>query len=194
MLHTLDVVRMWVHCYAKTLEAVIGTKILDISALLPVVIESLKSHDPSGDRAPGQHFIMLPPEALPFLSGGMGPRSEYPDDFVARLHRGRVSLFLHRNKAAEVTGAAAIIYTVEAWRADPDVSEEMIKDVGNATHVLVDVLAFGGPEGQPPLTPVRFCHNLAGGNNAQLEATAEEIREDAKSVSEYWSEWEVCAD
>jgi hypothetical protein len=55
----------------------------------------------------------------------------------------------------------------------------------------VAVIASSGPES--PLSPWRFVSNLAGGNREALDWTADEIRQKAQDVRDYWSEYEVVA-
>lgn len=174
----------------------IGSKVVDREGFETLVCRGIESHDTSKDRAPGQHFIKLPAEACPLVSAGVGHRTANPEDYVLRVHRGRVSEFLKREKAAAVEGCAVVVYTAEAYLSDPDVAGdeaevERVKAAG-ATHVLIAVLAFAGP--QSPLTPYRLAHNLAGGNKEAATWSPEEIREKAAQSKSYWDEWATVAD
>ena len=71
-------------------------------------------------------------------------------------------------------------------------SPEEVAALGNATHVVVAVLGFAGPN--PPLSPYRFVSNLAGGNNEALTYTADDMRRMAKDIKAYDDEWCVVAD
>lgn len=177
------------------LPASIGTRVTDLPAFMAVLGRAIEEHDFSKDEVPGQGFLMIP-DAVPLVSAGVGARTTDPADYVCRVHRGVVSAFLKREKAATVEGCAAIVYTLEAYLADPDVLKEpeeaaRVVEAG-ASHVLVAVLAFAGPK--PPLTPHRFVANLAGGNNEALAWTADQIREIAKGVLAYDDAWCVVAD
>ena len=99
---------------------------------------------------------------MPFVSAGVGPQSTNPTDYVCRLHRGHVGAYLKREHAAPITGCAVVVYTREAYLANPEITAMEAYRIGDATHVLVAVLAFAGPEA--PLTPHRLVANLAGGN------------------------------
>lgn len=170
--------------------APIGSKVLDHSAFLEVVGRAIEAHDFSQDRVPGQGFIVVP-EALPFVSAGDGLRTEDPTDYTPAFHRGQVDLYLKREKAGEPKFCAVVVYTSEAYLADPEVTSKEAARIEGATHVLVAVIASSGPEG--PLTPRRFVANLAGGNREALDWTADEIRTRAKAVNEYWSKYAVVA-
>lgn len=161
--------------------------------LLDLVGEAVAKHDASKDRAPGQHFVMLPESALSLVTSGVGRRTEDPEDYVVRPWRGRCETFLRREKAEPATGVACVVYTREAYGADPDVTAEEQARLGDATHVVVAVLAFAGPGGSPP-APWTFVRNLAGANNEEKDLTADEIREKARAVAEYHAEWCVVAD
>lgn len=172
----------------------VGTRILDTVGFMSAVRLAIDSHDFSSDRVPGQGFIMCP-EAIPFVSGGIGKRTANPEDYVARLYRGVVELFLKRELAAPLEGLAVVVYTREAYLADPEVAGSPEGDrirSGDATHVLVAVISMAGPKA--PLTPTRFVSNLAGGNNEALQWSADEIRQKAGEVKDYWSTWAVVAD
>lgn len=147
-------------------DQAIGTKVLNAGDFLSLLEEGIRTHDPSNDQEEGQHFVLLPPSAIGLVSSGVGIRTLDPNDFVKRLYRGRVDLFLSREHAAQVTGVAVIVHTIDAYTKDPQVDEEEAKrliEMGT-THVLVAPLSFAGPGA--PLSAYRFCSNIDGGNNA----------------------------
>jgi hypothetical protein len=96
--------------------------------------------------------------------------------------------------AAPVDNVAVIMYTLAAYLQDPDCSEDERRRVLDMrpTHVLVAALASAGKPST--LTAHRFVWNLAGGNNEALAWTADEIRQKAKEIKEFTSEWGVVAD
>ncbi|MBI4434843.1 hypothetical protein HY635_03475 [Candidatus Uhrbacteria bacterium] len=144
---------------------------------------------------PGQHYIVLPREANKAVSAGVGRRTDSPESYMLRVHRGRVSAYLNRYLAADVESVAVVVYTRKAYLADPDVQADPkeAERIGSAvTHVIVAVLASAGPN--PPLTPFRFVANLAGGNNEALAWTADEIRAKALEIAAYADGWDVVAD
>lgn len=156
---------------------------------------ALAEHDRTKDRVPGQHDIVLPHSATTCVSAGVGPRLNDPDCYVLRGHRGGVSAYLKREYAAQADSVRVIIYTREAYLADPDVvadPEEAARIGNDVTHVIVAVLASAGPPS--PLTPFRFAANLAGGNKEAQEWTADEIREKARAIVAYADDWDVVAD
>jgi hypothetical protein len=170
----------------------IGSKVTDKALFSSVLESAIEAHDFSTGDVPGQAFIMLPDAAKAAVSAGVGPRSENPDDYVCREHRGRVGAFLRRERAASVDGVAAIVYTREAYLGDPDVDEAEGFRVQHASHVLVAVLAFAGPKA--PLPVFRLVANLAGGNKAALVWDADRIRSEAKAAHDYDADWSVVAD
>lgn len=172
--------------------APIGTKVIDHPAFVETAVRAIEAHDFTQDRVPGQGFIVCP-EAMPFVSAGDGLRTDNPTDYHPALHRGQVSLYLNRERAGETKFCALVVYTTEAYLADPEIEPPeaaRIREAG-ATHVLVAVIASSGPEA--PLTPYRFVSNLAGGNREALVWTADEIRHKAGQVHEYWSQYAVVA-
>lgn len=172
---------------------VIGTRVMNQGDFLAVVNEALQSHDTSGDRVEGQHFVQLPESAISMVSAGVGRVGDLsPGNFVIRENRGEVNCYLNRAHAAEADGVAAVVYTLDAYLADPEVDMSVENFGDEVSHVIVAVLAFAGP--QSPLTTHRFVANLAGGNREALEWDADEIRSRAEVISNYWSEWRVVAD
>lgn len=170
---------------------VIGTKVTDKDKFLEVAEKAIQEHDFTKDRVPGQGFILVP-EALPFISAGVGRKRSRTDAYVCRKHRGVVSAYLRREFAETATGCALVVYTLKAYLKDPDVTPAEATRVAGSDFVLVAVLGFAGPES--PLPPYRLVWNLAGGNREALEWSADEIRARAKKAIEYDSEWATVAD
>jgi hypothetical protein len=171
----------------------IGSRVTNIAKFYEVMEAAVAAHDFTKDRVPGQGFIVVP-EAVAYVSAGVGPRSKNPQDYVLREHRGVVGAYLKREFAAQVTGCALVIYTKEAYLKDPDVTAEEAEviQLTEATHVLVAVLAFAGPDS--PLPPYRLVWNLAGGNREAATWTADEIRSKAKAAIDYDNAWVTVAD
>jgi hypothetical protein len=171
---------------------VIGSKVVDHDGFLKAAAEAIEGHDFSQDRVPGQGFIVCP-AAIPFVSAGDGKRTQDPTDYIPALHRGRVDLYLTRERAGETQFCALVVYTTEAYLKDPEVDPQEAARINEAeaTHVLVAVIASSGPES--PLSPWRFTSNLAGGNREAMDWTADEIRQKARDVHDYWLAYEVVA-
>lgn len=146
----------------------IGSKVTDHANFLETLREAINNHDTSGDRAPGQHFIVLPPQATDWVSCGIGKATKSAQDYHLLEYRGNVTKFLKREHAAQTDSVACVVYTNEAYLADPDITDDRRKMVeeANADYWLVAVLATCEEAGAPQLGPFRFVHNLAGGNNA----------------------------
>jgi hypothetical protein len=148
---------------------------------------------------PGQHFVRLPEAAIAFVSCGVGKRTQYPSDYVARIHRGAVGLFLRRGRAATAESVAVVVYSRDGYLGDPEVKSDVAEysRITNsaATHVVVAVLASAGPKA--PVGPERFVKNLAGGNKRyapETGITLADVIAEAKEVAAYHDEWCVVAD
>jgi hypothetical protein len=167
--------------------------VLDERGFIAAACQAIESYDFSKDRVPGQGFIQCP-EAIPFISAGVGRKSSDPSRYVCREHRGVVSAYLKREFAEPCSGCALVVYTRDTYFRDPDVTpaEAARIDSESPTHVLVAVLGFAGPES--PLPPYRLVWNLAGGNLAAALWSAEEIHEKAKAAIAYDNEWSTVAD
>lgn len=177
-------------CSAASSEA-IGSRITNDAGFCDAAVKAIQSYDFAAARVPGQGFIQCP-EAVPFVSAGVGPRSKNPRDYILREHRGIVSAYLKREFAAPVAGCALVVYTRDAYVRDPDVTPEEAARVNDATHVIVAVLAFAGPDA--PLPPYRLVWNLAGGNREAALWTPDEIRARAKAAIDYDNAWVTVAD
>jgi hypothetical protein len=188
-------------CTAIDRTGVIGSKVTHPIMFLGPLYKAVEKHDFSADRIPGQGFIQLP-EAVSFVSAGVGHPTKNPEDYVLREYRGKVSAFLKREFAATTEGCAVVVYTTEAYLADPDITPEEAARIKNwlalpsfykpVSHVLVAVLAFAGPPSQ--LSPHRFTANLAGGNHEAQVWTADEIRAKAKAIMAVENDWTTVAD
>jgi hypothetical protein len=180
-------------------EITIGSKVLCKTTFLDIVAHVIDETDFENQKEPGQAVIDLPntgpSSVLPYLSAGVAIRSDkdQPSDFVIREYREGCKMYLKRSVAVEqgrcpVSSCRAVVDTREAYLNDPDVIKDAeetarIKN-SDYTHILVAVLASTGDK-DSPLSPFRFVHNLAGGNNEALKYTADEIREMAKEIIEY---------
>jgi hypothetical protein len=151
-------------------------------------------------QIPGQGFIELP-EAVPHVSSGVGKRVADPNAYCLREHRGRVGAYLKREHAEPVKSCAAVVYTLDAYVSDPDITvgERLrvtdslaMHDAKPATHIVVAVLASSTD--QSPHSPFRLIHNLAGGNKEAQVWDADEIRSRAKVSLDYDNEWATVAD
>lgn len=177
-------------------DEAIGSKILcDELKFLDEVAKGIESFDWSSCRVPGQAYFKLSKYACNFVGAGVGKRTKDPNDYVIRVHRGEVGLYLHRSFAAKnVDDVAVVVYTLDAYFKDPDLTDKEIIRIGctRPTHVIVAVLASSGEPSV--LSPRRFVSNLAGGNRESLVWTADEIRNKAKEIKKFNSEWCVVAD
>jgi hypothetical protein len=184
-------------CSAYASTGVIGSKVENFSEFNRVLREAIAAHDFSTDRIPGQAVLSIP-DAIPYVSSGVGRPVPDPDAYVLRLYRSRVSAFLKRAWAAPVESCSAVVYTTRAYLDDPDITHEEAARVAAhsvvvpVTHVLVALLASSGPSSQ--LGPYRFTANLAGGNHEAQVWTADEIRAKARAIMDYDQNWTTVAD
>jgi hypothetical protein len=135
---------------------------------------------------PGQAYIVMPTGVPNGVLPGNAPHTHNLEDYVVRKHRGRVGLYLKRPSGwTKVDHLAIVVYELDAYINDPDVSQEEAERLflEGATHVLVAVLASSGPAS--PLSPSMLVHNLAGGNNEALAWTGDQIREKAREIEAY---------
>lgn len=172
----------------------VGTKVTNPRKFLEGLQEAVERFDFSICRQPGQGVIKLSDFYCNMVSAGVGLRTDNPEDYIARVHRGKVGVYLKRKFAVPADSVSAVVYTSDAYVNDPESTKEEIERVksNNYTHILVDVLASAGPTS--PLTPWRFVCNLAGGNNEALDWTGDEIRDMAKEIVEYYNRWCMVAD
>lgn len=171
----------------------LGSKVTKPAEFLLVLRAAIEKHDFSKDRVPGQALLPVP-EAVPFVSSGNGRKSPDASRYHCREHRGVVSAYLKREFAEPAVGCDVVVYTRDAYLKDPDVTPEEITRIGDATHIIVAVLAYADEKQKSPLTPYRLVWNLAGGNREALLWTAGEIQQKAKAAIEFHNDWSTVAD
>jgi len=187
-------------------EQTIGTKVLCEKTVMTAVAKVVAETDFQKQKEPGQATIDLPDSVLPFFSAGVATRSEHdqPEDFVIRKYREGCKMYLKRSVAVAqgrcpVDSCRVVVYTREAYLTDPDINkpeeaDELARALASVyTHFIVVFLASTGKK-KSPLTPFRFVHNLAGGNNEAKNYTADIIREMAKEIIGYSNTHVVVAD
>ena len=178
-------------------NSVIGSKVGDSPAFREALTTAIFNHNSSSDRAEGQHFIVLSPEAIKAsdITCGVGRKTSNIEDYVMREWRGNVQTFLKREKAMEVAFCAVIVYTKSAYLADPQMPEDERKQVlaSKDTHYLVALLANG--DGVPNArSPYRLVDSLAGGNNEFENISIEDVKAMAVESKAYADTWGVVAD
>jgi len=175
-------------CSANRLSPV-GSKVVDHMGFLRALKESIEAFDWSTAAVPGQALIDVP-EAINCVSSGVGHQSNLTERYTLREHRGKVSAYLKREYALPVTSCKVVVYSLEAYLADPQVTSERALTVLHSNayplaesgqlYVVVAVLA--GASDEPARSPYRFVDCLAGGNNEADTWTLEDIREMAKEI------------
>jgi hypothetical protein len=174
-------------------DACVGTRV--VSTRRDFVKSAIASALSTFDMpANGQGFIPLSSDVCEALySGDCERKGLQSSEYVAREWRGEVMLFAER-KEVRPTFAAAVVYTREAYFADPEVDEAERERLGDATHVLVALLGSRGPK--PTLSSTRFVRNLAGGNASFVpgQRSYEDLVEMAKEIVVYESTWITVAD
>ena len=174
-------------------DRAIGSRVTNKQGLLDALMVAVQAHDPAKDRAPGQHFIVLPESAFSTVSGGVGLRTTNQEDYVVRVHRGHVSANLRREKALPVEGLAVIVYTAEAWLTDGDVINDKLESVADGhSHIIVAVLASAGPQG--PADVRRLVLGRNGGNNEYMSYSPAEFEKKLVDSVAYWDQYAVVAD
>ena len=184
-------------------KIVIGSKVGNSAKFRAILTNDfIQNHDYSKDRVEGQMFVSLTMEQIKEsqITCGIGLRSagffeNQVKNYVMREWRGQVSCFLKREYALPVAKCAVIIYTRQAYLADPQISqdERARVEASTASHYLVALLA--NAEGVPNArSPYRLVDCLAGGNNEAAQWSVDEIREYAKETMEYTNKYSVVAD
>lgn len=182
-----------------------GTKITNERTFNKVLGEVIFNHNFDNEEFPGQAVIELPiptddfpriPHPSTYLSSGIGLRSGAWCDYVIRHRRGKVELFLKREFAIPVENAAIVVYTRDAYFADPEMDQKerdriasLEETWGRATHFLVIILAPSSP-----LTPYRLVANLAGANNEVQVWDAKTIRKKAHTTIAFYNKYCVVSD
>jgi hypothetical protein len=152
-------------------ERTIGTKVLNAPAFMDLLRGAVAIH-PFPEN--GQAVISLPISASAFLSPGVTLADGLSEeDFVVRKYRGRFSAYVRRDRApkVQIQNVSAVVYTLEAYRVDPDVvlpEYAKLAEVG-VTHVLVAILA--SVEETHAYGSWVLLHNMAGGNNSFIPKT-----------------------
>lgn len=144
--------------------------------------------------ANGQSFIPLMGGICEAVYSGDDTRDGLTaKSIVVKEWRGELMMFARR-RALPATFVAAIVYTREAYFADPEVDEAERVRLGDATHVLVALLGIRGPK--PGLSSMRFVRNLAGGNVsfAPGQRSYEDFVTMVKEIVAYETSWITVAD
>jgi hypothetical protein len=189
----------------KTGGSCVGTRITDYSAFIDLLAPLLcdlnsSTKEPRRGEAAGQHTVSMPAQALRYISGGVGMRSNREDDYIYARHREQVGKYLKREFTLNPSSATAIVYTATAYLNDPDVqanpneykrATELVSN--GAGFFLVTVISYETTQ-LPPIGIARFVRNLAGGNNAYKTMTREQILDMARSSLSYWSRYSTIAD
>lgn len=178
-------------------EVVIGSKVGNSPAFRSALTEAIVNHDTSKDRAEGQHFIVLSADAIEAskITCGVGRKTSNINDYVMREWRGNVDTFLKRENALPVAFCAVIVYTKDAYLADPHMSDEVRAEVeaSDGTHYLIALLA--NADGVPNArSPYRLVDSLAGGNNEFENISIEDVKAMAVESKAYADTWSVVAD
>lgn len=190
-------------------DKTIGAKVVNPDTFNDLLLNAIEHHDFSGGPTPGQAVLDLVEsmpdsatldwerEAMKSVSSGVGERRPSPDDYVCRIHRGQVHMFLKREFASPVTMLSAVVYTRDGYLNDPDVKDDQREKMriiaSECSHVLVAVLATCV---KSFVSPHRFVANLAGANHDYDEGkmTHSELATLAKSVLDFDDHWSVVAD
>lgn len=170
------------------------------------VEQAINLHDFSTDKVRGQMVLTLPEHVNAWVSPGSWERPESTSniefvhrDYVMRVFRNEVGLYLRRKPEMVSNGVAVVVYSAEAYRNDPDFDEvenalmndEYAGDEADV-FVIVAVLGYSGPASTVSYS--RFVKNLAGANNEYIKMTKDEVVAKAKEVIDYRSKYMGVAD
>lgn len=160
----MNIVIMLANIVTAFAEKTVGTKVTKPKEFMELLTAAVEATNFDEQQTKGQALIKLD-GAVTMVSCGEGLRTQDPADYINVLHRGVVEQFLKRARACECTGVSAVVYTPLAYATDPEVTKEEIERVtaAGATHILVAVLAHGGPRSQR--SPARLVAGMAGENH-----------------------------
>lgn len=147
------------------------------------------------------------------VSSGVARADSVEDhEMFVRTWRGRRRMFAPRKYAVPVESLTAIVYTLDAYRADPDGQGdtdeakiikreiEVFERMGTK-YVLVAVIAAGGDKPTTAAT-LTLLANIAGGND-EYKPTGDDTSDlallhriiaDAQAALAYSDKWEIVAD
>lgn len=180
-------------CNAFERRGNVGTRVLECGPFVAALTTAVGTFDFAGQRTPGHGVVPLPSDACRMVSAGVALRMEGGDgNYVMRKWRGIPTLFLRRERADAIPDeVSVIVFTVEAYLADPQVREDHEEtrriEGSQATHVVVAVLATKGPHRQ--LSPRRFLAKVAAEDVTVLQLIAM-----AADVGAYSRDWIGVAD
>jgi hypothetical protein len=146
-------------------EHAIGSKVLPGRDLVlrEIIQTAVETHEFPDN---GQAFITLPSGACGLVSTGVARHETLADeDLFVRRWRGNRTVFAPRSAAVPVEVVHVVVYTLDAYAADPEVDPVELARHEGSTHVLVALLACAGPS---PLSPMTLLNNIAGGNNEYI--------------------------
>ena len=184
-----DPIALFISTFCTAFELnTVGTKVTEAkrTQFLKQIESAIANTDFDKQECAGQASILVN-HLVHCVTSGVGVRTKNPNDYIPRLHRGQMELFLKRERAMPAENCTIIVYTRAAYLADPQVAsnseETAMIQTSNTTHVLVAVLADAGPHST--VSPHRFVQNLAGGNNQYKAWDAERIQLEASKVKAY---------
>ncbi len=176
-------------------ENTVGTKVKDPVLFFHHMNIAVTERDFETQKCPGQAKISVQ-NLIPYISCGVGLRTKNPSDFIPRLHRGVVEMFLKREFAERADDCSIVVYTRAAYLNDPQVKRNLEEveniEVSDCTHVLVAIIGSAGPD--PQVSNNRFVSGLAGDNNESALWSLEEIHNRAREVRDYNEQWCTVAD
>lgn len=144
---------------------VVGTKCLGtLGDFLGVLAPLIEAHVPDPGATPGQLVIPLPTELLTSLLPGDRARTLDKADYHPQDWRKSMEMFMLREQGAHAEDGIAIVFTREAWCADPDFDpgDPFLEE--DTTHVLVDIRAVGNH--RDDVSYRRWLLNFTGGSSA----------------------------
>lgn len=154
----------------KSNEHVVGQRVTNREAFLAIMVSFVTDAIPTAEFDDQDDFctIKLPSDILPFVSSGVGRRSNDTDHYVARKHCGRVGLYLKREFSLSPEECTVQVLPVERYLAEcKEYEETPLSDAAfeGVTHVVVALRVQAGPQRnrlQQPHDLVRALANMVG--------------------------------
>jgi len=172
---------------------VVGSRVLNHLDFLSHIIHAIKAHE--WDKS-GQAVLKLPKTVFEHVTPGDGEHTNQIGDYVFAKHRGYVDHYLKRELAGVTASCSVVVYTREAYLADPEVNVSLR---GGVEHVIVAVLASCCEESPYPWRTL--VNNIAGGNaefclTGGMEQATQQARKWqalAKESIDHWSQYSLVA-
>ncbi|KKW28677.1 MAG: hypothetical protein UY72_C0064G0005 [Candidatus Uhrbacteria bacterium GW2011_GWD2_52_7] len=176
---------------------VVGYKIPDLEAFIAAVKDAFVNPD-LNEVTPGE-FVISKPEISRLVKPGIGKRSNNPEDYVLRNHRGKVGAFLKREFAIPYADYNVIIWTLPRFSKESTESPSDFEDLtkfmkSGCTHALV-----GAKAASAVVDAEDFVRNIMDTPRQDFfthpfEVLVDDVRNSAQRVTTFYDMWSLVAD